>query len=1035
MTDAGLGIFADLPDEPKKKKKDKNLGIFAELPDEPKKDKSLGIFADLPEETAVEERPAQEPAQPDVDLEAIGVAADPESTRTFQDDIDAFSTGLEKTRAFMGEVAEGRQRAIPSGASTFYGLMKGATRLAKREFALGQRIEEATGTTLPATTQLVKKGADVLARNFGGNQEGALETIEDGFNALEKSAAPPALEGQSVTSQVSQAIHEFPMELAQFVLGLELGGPGGVALLNMAETAEDEGATQQDITEAGIMGMAEGQFFKLMERFIPERPKMMTEKEVVAEQGEYRLNITDDPVQKGPSLLNPPERLYTEMIRETFPLEKVAKQLGDRELLNATRLMSGNAQRIEYFVNKGGIDAVTGKATGSKGLAEIQNMIPRKQQRAFNDYLVARHSRDMENLGIDSGQAVVTKTAGGVNRDTSLLDTVIAEGEGNQLFNSVAKELYRLQDDALKYLRDSDGVISDATYQVMRQKWPNYVPMAREIIPGFGEASSKVNPLKRLRGSGRTVINPFDSIVENLARAVNAGDRNRLINMLAKHEGKPGMENIIKLEGRKSVPVARTSLEEITESLSKVEKELGFIPRTAEEAGVGAEAFDEGISIWRAVADPKGRNVFEFKVNGESNFARVDMDLANVIGSYNLGAEEAFIDSFIVKTLAAPSVVLRAGAVTLNPLFTFKNLVRDQLILGAQSKTGAKPGIALMDGLMSYVKRDAAYDSFIRSGGSGATRVDMDVNTVARTIRQIAGRRNIPHWKEIGQIAMSPVRGLQNVTSAIENASRIGEFKAGLRNIDARGQTERGFLSLNRGGTVEGGLEKASRAQTEELGTLARDVTGDFSLKGKSRAAQNIRKIVTFSNANVQGLDRFIRLHRENPAKAITLGTLGFMLPSLLLHEQQMEDPIYRERYRRLPNWRKENFWNIDSRFMEDEEGNLPPGLEFAKGRMVPIPIPFEWGIVYKALPEAALSSYRLGDPDILKRAGETLFNSMNPLLQIDKGNVRPNLGPAIQPFVDINANRRSFFNAPIHTQKELDLPPQMRFDENTTRG
>ena len=96
-----------------------------------------------------------------------------------------------------------------------------------------------------------------------------------------------------------------------------------------------------------------------------------------------------------------------------------------------------------------------------------------------------------------------------------------------------------------------------------------------------------------------------------------------------------------------------------------------------------------------------------------------------------------------------------------------KNPARDSLTLLFQSKTGAKPGIALVDGLMSYVGRDAAYRGWIRAGGAQSTLVEMDMPALRGVVRDMLSERQTPWWREVGALVMTPLRWLQELSKAM----------------------------------------------------------------------------------------------------------------------------------------------------------------------------------------------------------------------------------------------------------------------------
>ena len=69
----------------------------------------------------------------------------------------------------------------------------------------------------------------------------------------------------------------------------------------------------------------------------------------------------------------------------------------------------------------------------------------------------------------------------------------------------------------------------------MREKHPNYMPFNRYFDEeGVGKDSrgkgfvDLTNPVKRIEGSSRNVIDPFESIVKNTFKSMQAIERNKV---------------------------------------------------------------------------------------------------------------------------------------------------------------------------------------------------------------------------------------------------------------------------------------------------------------------------------------------------------------------------------------------------------------------------------------------------------------------------------------------------------------------------
>ena len=571
-------------------------------------------------------------------------------------------------------------------------------------------------------------------------------------------------------------------------------------------------------------------------------------------------------------------------------------------------------------------------------------------------------------------------------------------------------------DDVLRYGVDS-GLISEAGYANIKGANRFYTPMFRAEKPALasGRTGDVSQPVKAIKGSERPVTDPFRNSVRLTVRILNEADKNMTARALTRHAGKPGAEKVVMQARRQTAgqPVESVDQLEAPELLSVGSGEAV----TAAEKGAGV---------------PSHFKKFRVYEGGVPTEYYLDPEVANALGRYGLKQDSTFFDKVVIEALATPAKVLRAGTTEMPSFFLLKNPARDQATLIFQTKAGAKPGIALVDGLMSYIKRDASYKKWMQEGGSQSTLVDMDRHQMTRFVRDLLSEDKGGAWRGIGRVAVSPFRLLQEMSQAMEASTRLGEFKAGMRNVGG-GQFQRGALAR--------GLEQAAPAQLRQASIGGRDVTTDFGVHGSARIMQQWTRIAAFSNAQLQGTDRFIRAHLENPGRAVTQGLAYLTLPSLVLHQYQMQDETYRENYRRLPNWRKFLFWNIDARALPEGSALRKLADEHTDG-MIPVPIPFEWGLAYKAVPEALISYLSLNDPSIPKRLAETLANQTQPFIQFGGGGldvvgvgVRPDFGTALTPLMDLASNRRSFFNVPIHREDELKLPKEMRFDESTAQA
>ena len=351
----------------------------------------------------------------------------------------------------------------------------------------------------------------------------------------------------------------------------------------------------------------------------------------------------------------------------------------------------------------------------------------------LNKYLVAKHVvEDLEPRQIKHGQKI----------DESA--KMVHAGEADPEIQAAATELYKFQDDTLRYAVDS-GLLSEGDYTRIIAANKFYVPMFRAGKPtpatGLGNQILR-QPIKRIKGSDEAVVAPIRSIVNQTNRVIQAADMNRLLTTISKHEGQEGAEKVF-IRGKAKPKVDDDPLkvfEEAEEIQISQEKPPAEIPQNFKKISL----FEDG----------QGSDFF------------FDPDVARAIGAYGENSK-GFIEDIILGALSLPAQALRVGTVDMPAFFLVKNPVRDAFTVAFQSKNRSVPGISTFDGLMSVIGRDEAYKLWVRSGGENSTLVSMDRPQMRKMFRQMMTPENGPQWKEVGETLMTPVRVLQAMTNVV----------------------------------------------------------------------------------------------------------------------------------------------------------------------------------------------------------------------------------------------------------------------------
>ncbi|MEC3034513.1 4'-phosphopantetheinyl transferase, partial [Bacillus thuringiensis] len=239
-----------------------------------------------------------------------------------------------------------------------------------------------------------------------------------------------------------------------------------------------------------------------------------------------------------------------------------------------------------------------------------------------------------------------------------------------------AHQKIKAYNDSLLDMLVEGNMLSKDAVTAMREKHPNYMPFNRYfdeegVGEGFGGGKGFVdltNPVKRIEGSSRNVIDPFESIVKNTFKSMQAIERNK-------------------------VGLALADLAE-NEGAGKWIEKL---------AGDGKES----------VAKENIVTVFQ---NGEKQQYQLAPELYRAVKAMDKEVTNKFI-----LAASKPSDWLRAGA-TLTPEFALRNPIRDQFAAYVVSDTGYNPfdfvkGLKEV-GKKKFGKGSEVYDDWVNQGGA-----------------------------------------------------------------------------------------------------------------------------------------------------------------------------------------------------------------------------------------------------------------------------------------------------------------------------
>jgi hypothetical protein len=611
------------------------------------------------------------------------------------------------------------------------------------------------------------------------------------------------------------------------------------------------------------------------------------------------------------------DSIYTQWIDELRPL-----QLAEREITGGADIPAskspfkeawrgrGIAGKSEEWLSHGVTDA-SGKKVG-ESLKEILSPVARELD-DFIDYAVSVH-------GID-----VIKAKGKNAMPLDIRDYQAVVDNAPEGYADALKNLVDFQDRLLDELVKS-GLMTRESKKAMRDKWPNHVPLYRvmddgaNVKKGVGKGQANVqSPIRRLKGSGRDIIDPIESIVKDTYVILNVAQRNRV------------MTKLVDLAG--SVEDAGRIVEYVPPKLKPTTVQLGEVIKVPEFDPTWADLYDilginpeDTATIFRPNYLPaNAENIVRVFQDGKPKLYQLDPELYTAVT-----AQDTLTSDVLTKILSTPASVLRAGA-TLTPEFAIRNPMRDIMTAMINSEYGLKPW-DLPRAMYHVLGKTDLYHQWKASGAAHATMVSLDRNYLQGSLRELT--RQKPSEKVIDFVT-HPIDALRAFGEFTEASTRVAEFGKG---------TKWG---------KETDINKLIDAAIS-----SRDVTIDFSRAGN--IGKKVNKMVAFFNASIGGADKLARVFKENPGRSTLRAATWITAPTVALYFMNRDNP----RYQQLPEWEKDLFWIIPT--TED-------------GPMIRIPKPFELGIIFGTLPERVLRHLDQEDPHAFDEYARNAVEAMTP--------------------------------------------------------
>ena len=373
---------------------------------------------------------------------------------------------------------------------------------------------------------------------------------------------------------------------------------------------------------------------------------------------------------------------------------------------------------------------------------------------------------------------------------------------------------------------------------------------------------------------------------------------------------------------------------------------------------------------------PANANVVRFKKNGADYYALIDTDLYGIPADLIVKGMEGIKTTTpaIVRLMGLPANVLRKF-VTRMPAYAVRQIIRDPLNAWLTTGTDATPVLSSMKELATMVAgRNETEKKLMETGAISSNVFSGDEQDMAKFLKDISAGKSL--WDKT--MAKADAFAMQG-----DAATRAVIYKDSI----AKGMSEQEAL----------------------LRTLE---SMNFSRRGVSPSMQMLSVMIPFFNAQIQGLDVIYRAYKGDmpfseqlkiKEKMMARGLL--MAIGTLAYAALMSDD---EAYKRAKPEERFANWFV-----------YVPGVS----EPVRVPIPFELGFLFKALPEAV---YGMAAND--EKGGKTL-SGLGKLL----GQTNPfSLPQAVKPITEVVLGK-SFFQGDIESAREKDQLATDRYRANST--
>lgn len=728
---------------------------------------------------------------------------------------------------------------------------------------------------------------------------------------------------------------------------------------------------------------------------IPELEKRIADTQQLAttfmQQGSFkrvRANIADQPSKKDVAkdvakrTAQDFERQFIESASAVRKFVEEAKSKGaqidesnDPMFTLTARRMTADSV-VDYMVREGMLN-FNGQKVG-RSLIDVFKIVKGVEQ-DFIVYLYAKRAMALYDEGKGRNPGITKEDA----------QQVIEELETNQ-FKQAAQQFYDWHNGVLDYAAEASPDYAQAVKKMRKVDPGFYIPLQREfdavtkryLQSGGGVKGKDLS--KRLKGSGRRIVDPVESSLSNAKAIVQKAHQKRILDQMTRIvDNTPGLGHLMVEVKRDMLPTMSRDIESM---LKDVTKQIEDVGGKVDVSLPEAVSLDEEMMTFFAPAvipQNKGDNpIMPIYSGGKLRWFEMDRGLFEAFNGMDMTKMHPAWD----LVLGVPARTFRLGTTGLNAGFSLvTNPLRDFRTLQLNSQASASTGELFVNWLGSikdlamYAITNGNYrnkwiDLFKRLGVQMAQPLGQDTKPLQRAARRVKSGGKFTFFDTTDYI--------REIFQFTESAARIAEIKAVAKDI---------------GYDFKQPLTAKIAAQ---LANAGKQVTTDFTQAGK--LARQVNQAVPFFNAAIQGPVSHARALLRDPKKFAMRGLMGTALV--------------------LANWyrnKDEEWWKEMSLEERYAYTYIPVGDE-----LIRVPRAFEADGLFMAGAEALADAWYQEEPEeAVKWFSKWL------------GGFIPTPVPVLPKLAaEQLANKNFFFDSPIVPRSQQDLFAEEQFSPYTTK-